>query len=137
MRPQTPELPHRQTEPIPSRVSFAHAARGAAVALVAWFHLGETFLREYKVIRPFALLPPMDALPRPWYLPAAELARTAHFNAGLLGVALFFLVSGFVIPFSLDRGSLSRFVIRRIFRLYPVYWLSLALLWGLLHWRAN
>lgn len=53
-------------------------------------------------------------------------------NVGSIGVTLFFLVSGFVIPASLradrPRGDELRvFAIRRFFRLYPVYWLSLLL----------
>jgi peptidoglycan/LPS O-acetylase OafA/YrhL len=39
----------------------------------------------------------------------------------------FFLVSGYVIPLSLAGQSLRAFAVRRFFRLYPVYWLALAL----------
>lgn len=47
---------------------------------------------------------------------------------GNFGVVLFFLCSGFIIPVSLDRhGSLRRFWIRRVCRLYPLYWMSLAI----------
>jgi peptidoglycan/LPS O-acetylase OafA/YrhL len=46
-----------------------------------------------------------------------------HFDLGHFGVILFFLCSGFVIPMSLERqGSLRRFWIRRVCRLYPLYW---------------
>lgn len=48
-------------------------------------------------------------------------------NLGETGVVLFFLVSGMVIPPSLARhGSLGRFWISRVLRLYPAYWASLA-----------
>jgi len=54
-----------------------------------------------------------------------ETTRTV-FNFGRAGVVAFFLVSGFVIPFSLERsGSLKRFWIGRLFRLFPLYWASL------------
>ena len=50
------------------------------------------------------------------------------FNAGRFGVALFFLISGFVIPFSFkEPRPLLRFALSRFFRLYPAYWLSLML----------
>jgi peptidoglycan/LPS O-acetylase OafA/YrhL len=53
------------------------------------------------------------------------------FSFGKFGVTAFFLTSGFVIPFTLERGnSLKRFWISRFFRLYPLYWLSLALVLG-------
>jgi peptidoglycan/LPS O-acetylase OafA/YrhL len=55
-------------------------------------------------------------------------AAQPWFGYGKFGVALFFIVSGFVVPFSLSgpRGEgLRRFGISRFFRLYPAYWLSL------------
>ncbi len=47
-------------------------------------------------------------------------------DTGRLGVVMFFLISGFVVPFSIkgDR-PVRRFVISRLFRLYPAYWVSL------------
>ena len=47
---------------------------------------------------------------------------------GRIGVVCFFLISGFVIPFSFGSGSapIKTFVIRRLFRLYPAYWFSIA-----------
>lgn len=50
------------------------------------------------------------------------------FNLGIFGVVLFFLISGFVIPFSLYNGAgLKRFFISRFFRLYPVFWVAVLL----------
>ena len=50
-----------------------------------------------------------------------------RWDLGAFGVALFFLISGFVIPFSLSRSSRTQFVMARILRIYPVYIASLAL----------
>ena len=49
----------------------------------------------------------------------------ARFDLGRYGVILFFLISGYVIPFSLrDEHALPRFVVTRALRLYPAFWLS-------------
>jgi peptidoglycan/LPS O-acetylase OafA/YrhL len=46
---------------------------------------------------------------------------------GRYGVMLFFVISGFVILMSLDRVGTREFAIRRFIRLYPIYWISVAL----------
>lgn len=49
-----------------------------------------------------------------------------YFNPGIFGVGLFFLVSGFIIPVSLERkNSLKKFWINRLFRIYPLFVFSL------------
>ena len=46
---------------------------------------------------------------------------TKYFNIGAFGVGIFFLVSGFVIPISIKSSATPiKFIIRRMFRLYPV-----------------
>src|SRR6185436_8532690 len=49
----------------------------------------------------------------------------ADIHIGELGVMIFFLISGFVIPFSLRRGGPGAFAVRRFFRLYPTLWFCL------------
>nr|BFE86338.1 hypothetical protein GCM10020093_089390 [Planobispora longispora] len=50
------------------------------------------------------------------------------FNLGTSGVIVFFLVSGYIIPASLERrGCVRSFWIGRSFRLYPIYLLTIAL----------
>src|SRR3954451_25303245 len=50
------------------------------------------------------------------------------FNFGQYGVFVFFLVSGYIIPASLERkGSVRGFWVGRAFRLYPPYLLALAI----------
>ncbi|MBB5608606.1 MULTISPECIES: acyltransferase [unclassified Janthinobacterium] len=57
-----------------------------------------------------------------------HLSITSWF-VGRVGVAAFFLVSGYVIPFSLQEAKGARSVIyfwvKRFFRLWPAYWLSI------------
>jgi peptidoglycan/LPS O-acetylase OafA/YrhL len=47
--------------------------------------------------------------------------HTFSFHYGKLGVYLFFIISGFVIHFSLQKG-VKNFVIGRFVRLYPLFW---------------
>jgi peptidoglycan/LPS O-acetylase OafA/YrhL len=51
-----------------------------------------------------------------------------YLNLGQMGVVIFFVLSGMVIPYSLKAdSSLLGFATSRIFRLYPAYWFSIAL----------
>lgn len=44
-----------------------------------------------------------------------------HLQWGPLGVAIFFLISGFVIPFSVNRQSSLQFLMTRVCRIWPTY----------------
>jgi peptidoglycan/LPS O-acetylase OafA/YrhL len=51
--------------------------------------------------------------------PATDLV--ALVSPGVFGVVLFFIISGFVIPLTAEKGfKLGKFAIRRIFRIYPL-----------------
>ncbi|WP_248966128.1 acyltransferase family protein [Sphaerisporangium perillae] len=55
----------------------------------------------------------------PWVVPWL---RPYWFNVGVYGILVFFLVSGYIIPASLERhGDVRAFWISRAFRLYPLY----------------
>ncbi len=43
---------------------------------------------------------------------------------GLLGVELFFLISGFLITESASKSSLKKYAIHRVFRIFPAYWFA-------------
>lgn len=55
---------------------------------------------------------------------------------GYLGVELFFMISGYMIFFSAQSGSASKFAVSRALRLYPAYWFAVlftsffAIIWG-------
>lgn len=55
------------------------------------------------------------------------------FDFGRMGVVMFFCVSGVVIPSSLKGSNkivgVKKFFVKRFFRLYPAFWLSLPLGW--------
>lgn len=80
------------------RMEWLDALRGLAVLAVVLEHLTYLFLREIRV-----------AVLVPW------------FDTGKFGVMVFFLVSGYIIPASLERhGNLRKFWTGRAFRLYPL-----------------
>src|SRR5215469_2826269 len=106
-----------------SRVWFAQALRALACLLVVFAHYGHLFVLEPDTVGRLCFCPPLTDLPRAAFLRVFTLCDAWHFSPANFGVALFFLVSGFVIPFSLRRNSLGGFFVRRFFRLYPTLWL--------------
>jgi len=60
-----------------------------------------------------------SSLPYPLLAPVAKYGR--------YGVDLFFLISGFVILMTASSGSLKHFVVSRIVRLYPAFWVCCTL----------
>ena len=50
------------------------------------------------------------------------------FDAGNYGVFVFFIISGYIVPASLERkGSVRTFWVSRLFRLYPLYLLAVGI----------
>ncbi|WP_436758351.1 acyltransferase family protein [Streptosporangium sp. V21-05] len=90
--------------PIPSRLAWLDALRGPAALAVALHHSGWTFVPDL------------------W----AEV--DGRIDVGTWGVFVFFLVSGYIIPASLERrGDLRAFWIGRAFRLLPLLLAALGL----------
>jgi peptidoglycan/LPS O-acetylase OafA/YrhL len=98
---------------LPARFVFADALRGIAAMWVVLFHAywgGHFGLLESR-------------------LPAPALALL---RVGNLGVSIFFVLSGFVISYSVSRHTvdvrfIGRFALRRAIRLDPPYWMSIGL----------
>ena len=85
-----------------SRLEFLDCLRGIAAFAVLVEHGGYSFVPTFREF------------------------THGLFSFGKFGLTVFFLVSGFVIPLSIERGSgLRRFWVQRFFRLYPLYWFSL------------
>ena len=90
------------------------ALRGIAALLVVWQHSSEAFIKHLGIAQHGTFL--------------ADIAKDYDF--GRIGIICFFLISGFVIPSSLndcDSSGIKHFAIRRFFRLYPAYWVSILL----------
>jgi peptidoglycan/LPS O-acetylase OafA/YrhL len=107
--------PSMPIEPlVKDRLVFLDVARGCAALLVVMEHGLEQCVPGYLE----------------WSLP--------RINLGQIGVLLFFLISGFIIPASLQQGgSQVRFWLRRFFRLFPLYWTSIALSCLFITWSGR
>jgi peptidoglycan/LPS O-acetylase OafA/YrhL len=99
------------------RIAFAHTLRGAACLFVVIFHLVLFFGGMPQIVARLTGLGHAPPVSRPLHAVAAN----PLLNFGGMGVALFFLISGMVIPLSLGRLDRSSFLIARLFRLVPTY----------------
>src|SRR5690349_12055072 len=89
--------------PSPQRLSVLDALRGIAALGVCWYH----FTNGNKT-----------------FLPEGVLKSSGTF--GWLGVEMFFVISGFIIPYALHRSGYrisdyGTFILKRIIRLDPPY----------------
>lgn len=104
------------------RYESLHALRGLAALLVAVGH---------------AFFFPMSIALQPWWFGGRTLAEVTggisepfklfhYLPSGQYPVACFFLLSGFVIDNALSATSPLRFIIGRVFRIYPVFLVAVA-----------
>ncbi|WP_458093816.1 acyltransferase family protein [Roseomonas sp. WA12] len=108
----------------PPRMAFAHGLRGLAALSVLLSHYTEHFW-DFREVAAAFLGAPAWAGPAPW-LAGLHRALPEGF-AGHFGVALFFLISGFVIPFSLLGRSRAGFALGRLLRIWPTYAVGLSI----------
>ncbi|TDD85880.1 acyltransferase [Actinomadura darangshiensis] len=112
-------VPASGVSPSTSRLGWLDALRGAAALAVALHHASYV------------------------YLPRLRVQMADWFDPGLFGVLVFFLVSGYIVPASLERrGSVRGFWVGRFFRIYPLLALTcllavLPFLLGVLGLRAG
>jgi peptidoglycan/LPS O-acetylase OafA/YrhL len=95
--------------PSEGRIAILDPLRGIAASAVAWYHLTNA----------------LELLPDGWL--------KASGSYGFLGVQMFFVISGCIIPYSMAKGGYrvrrdwGRFLAKRIVRLDPPYLVSVAL----------
>jgi peptidoglycan/LPS O-acetylase OafA/YrhL len=87
------------------RIAFANTLRGIAALTVVINHYFGVFWLSRDVIERMINAPllPLEAVATPEVV--LWISTMPYFNWGAFGVALFFLISGFVIPFSLRKLS--------------------------------
>ena len=84
--------------PPPAKLGWLDALRGIAALVVVFDHSSYTFMADFR----------RELMPQ--------------FNTSRYGIMVFFLVSGYIIPASLERrGCVRTFWIGRIFRVYPLW----------------
>ncbi|MFD4660900.1 acyltransferase family protein [Kitasatospora sp. NPDC058444] len=105
--PEPPDSPAPAASPAAARASarlgWLDALRGIAALAVAMHHFGL-----------------LDKIPHAGWVPQ-------YLDLGFFGVMLFFLVSGYIIPASLERrGDVRAFWTGRLFRIYPAVAVAVA-----------
>lgn len=110
-------------------VWWAHASRALAALVVVFARFVVEFREQKTLVTLFTFASP---------IPLADLPTTFAFHIyqwprenlqidpGTAAVGMFFMLSGFVIPFALERRTLGAFGLRRILRVYPTLWAATA-----------
>ena len=97
----------------PPQISFVASLRAAASLLVVYCHLV-----GYRAVPDWFVKPYLNQFVRD---PLAIL-----WEFGYLGVAVFFVISGFIIAHVAQRETRGQFVLKRLFRIYPPFLVALA-----------
>jgi peptidoglycan/LPS O-acetylase OafA/YrhL len=94
------------------RLHWVDCLRGIAALLVVILHLWTSILINYHMASTAAI----NGISGIVY---------GYLDFGKIGVVVFFMISGYVIPYSLKGKPLKKFFTTRFFRLYPSYWFSI------------
>ena len=97
-----------------TEIGFIAALRATACLLVVYCHLIGNMAKPDWFIRPYIDQFVRDPMGIIW-------------NFGYLGVAIFFIISGFIITHVAQRETRSEFAIKRLFRVYPPFLIALVL----------
>ena len=105
-----------------SKLLFAHYLRGAGAMSVLLAHFGFAFFNAQGYWASLIGGPLIkDPMPFPKLVEKLSFFPAISGFLAVFGVSIFFLISGFVIPFSLAKSSFKDFWILRLVRLLPTY----------------
>ena len=104
-----------------ARLEFANALRGLAALSVVAAHYNSFFFGSATLIGTMANTPPPARVASSALDALQTFLQLFPFAGGDFGVGLFFLISGFVIPMSLQKYDWRGFLAGRILRIYPTY----------------
>ncbi|AIL66190.1 Acyltransferase family protein (plasmid) [Rickettsiales bacterium Ac37b] len=106
-----------------NRLCFLQIARGIACLLIVYIHWLR-FLHNPNGSADIVFQPAIEGYIAPsittQIMELKNKILPFDFREVYFGLGLFFLISGFVIPLSMEKGTQIEFLIRRILRIYPV-----------------
>lgn len=111
------------------RALFANQLRGLAIVAVIIVHWCGIYWFARDTVAAYIHAPVVEG-------PSSSMINfltIPTFNYGPFGVAVFFLISGFVIPFSLNRLAPGQFLVARFLRIYPTYIVGSLVMLGLVY----
>lgn len=111
------------------KVWYIHFLRACAALTVIVYHLGYQLWNDRDYITNLYHLPAPEGSAFPLMLLIDRLIDF-RINIGMIAVGVFFLISGFLIPLSLEKiknSSAGNFIFQKILRIYPTHWIVLAI----------
>ena len=111
------------------KLVFANQLRAVACLAVVLSHFGGVYVVMGPLVGWITSSPPVHV----GHAAILKLTAWRWLNFGAFGVAVFFLISGFVIPFSLRARRAGSFLIARALRILPTFWAALLLQWAAVH----
>lgn len=135
-------MSNSQTQPSAGRrILFLDSLRAIAVLVVVWGHVMLVGVGDPATVGhwvPSVTVPifgPDTPATNPHGKLGMVLALSTGINPGGLGVALFFLISGFVIIRSVERVTAGQFLVQRFFRILPTCFAAVVIM-ALANWAV-
>lgn len=106
---------------IQKKLLFIDFLRSLACLLVLANHLLIYFWIDNKSAAQDGLFRPVQIFTTSYF---PRILNYYKIDFGIIGVGIFFLITGFLIPLSIKKWTYKRFLFRRFLRIYPVYLLA-------------